>query len=791
MNRMGLVLLGIIILALFLRLLYIHKLPTDIHWDITVTFYSMLYNKAGYYWIMPLAVILYKVFSCIFGISRYAVVIPTVSLGVASIISIYFIGKRFFGEKIAITSSLLLTISSYHILFSRVGFVDLFMSAFLCMWIVYLFYLGMKQSVRWFLLFGVVLGLALFNFYPSGIYVTFFYCILLIVVEKGFKRIFNRYFIAGVFLGLSIYVIGNIVFAVLNGGGWETCFLVEKGHFLWRVSSGDGGGFGENNIGIMINRFKNILTLLFYRMPDSRHLGIFRIFNRPMVDPFVGIVFLIGLFYSFWHFKRKEGLRVLILWFFSGIISFLFVNPTERYLFTILPVPYILCSVLLVRIFDWFRDRYLKVIGFTGFILCVFIYNWTSYFVVYRDTFSGGEGLGQKEIYTYIGKNYNPNDTLVICDSPPHSITYSSFYAYPKQYVVKGIKDFKDVEELQMFEEEGIKNGKKIIYLTNEKIWLEKEQSIFQDAHPFLSPIYVVGPGLDDTYHVLYEVPDEEYIPLKNGSQEVNLKGNYFVYFTTRLDRFNRERIDVEGLSLGEGLNGWDVSPCNIEWYEISGDSNILKVDVEFDGDSKEDEFIRLSRMLNIDIKDRYLGITHRIEDPGVQVLELILHLDVDGDGKSDGYIRELVSNTEFSEYIWPISEEARERFPDAKNITAVSIEVFIHKIWWTDCSKNKRGRYRFELGNIGFFRLKDYSEMLKDWAPVDMAINDKEIRWDKRIKSYGDCILVQFYKLVSFNGRDLVRLDVREPKVLISKDIAFSSVERFHRRTRMCFIEK
>lgn len=137
----------------------------------------------------------------IFGLSTFAVRLPSAIFGTLAILATYLLVKELFKkEKLALISSLMLAISPWHLQLSR-GAFEANLTTFFLPFAVFLFLKGLKKPK--FLVFSsLVFGLNLFTYHSAKLITP----IILIALVLLYKKISPRFFlIFSIFLGLTIY----------------------------------------------------------------------------------------------------------------------------------------------------------------------------------------------------------------------------------------------------------------------------------------------------------------------------------------------------------------------------------------------------------------------------------------------------------------------------------------------------------------------------------------------------------------------------------------------------------
>jgi len=157
----------------------------------------------------PLYTYLTIPFVAIFGLSEFAVRLPNVLIGTASVIVVYFLTKKILGndQKLSLLAAFFLAISSWHIALSRGAFEPNL--PVLLIPLGWLAFENGKSNRAWMVFSAFVFGLGLFSYYSARFVIPIFIFALLLVNRK-FEKLF-----LGVFLPFLI-----IAFAtMLTGGG--------------------------------------------------------------------------------------------------------------------------------------------------------------------------------------------------------------------------------------------------------------------------------------------------------------------------------------------------------------------------------------------------------------------------------------------------------------------------------------------------------------------------------------------------------------------------------------------
>jgi len=159
----------------------------------------------------------------ILGENPWGVRLPSVLAGIGTVVLVYLIGKKLFGEVFGLTSSATLAFLSYHVWASRVAFLEslevFFMVA--ALWA----FLKAKDNQRWWLLVGLTVGAALLTKYFAILLLPLFFVLLLFYKRSAFK---SPYLYMGI--GIGILLLLPVIIYNYN-------LYIAKGYFDSPLSS--------------------------------------------------------------------------------------------------------------------------------------------------------------------------------------------------------------------------------------------------------------------------------------------------------------------------------------------------------------------------------------------------------------------------------------------------------------------------------------------------------------------------------------------------------------------------
>jgi len=123
------------------------------------------------------------------GGSEFMARFPSVVAGVASVVAIYFLGRRIFNNHVGLLAALLLTISRFHIRYSQEArFYAIFVLLSLCSILAFLRFIGRRTPLRWFTVV-MVHTVCLYSAYYAGFVMLFeaLYATYLLVRDRVSK----------------------------------------------------------------------------------------------------------------------------------------------------------------------------------------------------------------------------------------------------------------------------------------------------------------------------------------------------------------------------------------------------------------------------------------------------------------------------------------------------------------------------------------------------------------------------------------------------------------------------
>ncbi|HUO56905.1 MAG TPA: glycosyltransferase family 39 protein [bacterium] len=246
-------------------------------WVLTFNHHPAFENPPFYMWLMALA---YKVF----GVSEFSAKLPSALMGVSTVVLLYFMGRVLFNTWVGLFGAFVLATTYPFMKFGRHAMVDVTLT-FLVTAALFFFWLATHKDSRFFLAWGLFLGLALLDKSLLGFSALVIPLAYLFLGSHGEKGA-NLYLPLGLLLGLGL------------GCSW---YGVEYLHF--------GNEFLSAHFGWLIlhRGFQTGPEPWYYHFSFLRDLATFYWPWFPLA--------LLGFFFSVMaKFWEHENLFLVVLW---------------------------------------------------------------------------------------------------------------------------------------------------------------------------------------------------------------------------------------------------------------------------------------------------------------------------------------------------------------------------------------------------------------------------------------------------------------------------------------------
>lgn len=436
----------IIILALALRLYKVNEFPVSLYWDevaIGYNAYSILKTgKDEYGKFLPLSfesfqdtkipgyIYLTVLSEAILGVNEFAVRLPSVILGIGSVVVIYFLTlELFYTNKskniIALLACFIFTIVPWALQFSRAAF-EANGGLFFSLLGIY-FFLYFLRTQKKLLQAVLAIVLSFYFYYQQRLFFPPFLFILSIINIHTLLK--QKKQIIFLFLFSSIVTI-PIIYQIVTSSGRLSYVSVFSRPEIIEQSIKDRIEEGSS----LIARFAHNRYLTLSRYIVQAYMSHFSpdfLFISGDANPRHGVTgqgalylwMLPFLILGFIYLWREDVITKIILltWIFLGPVAASLAVPTPHALRSLLLLPplVVIISFGITGVFLYLKKNLIPIIFFFGkkllvLIVAVFMFNYLHSYYIHEKERSLEWADGYKKLYTYLKKNENNYEQIFI-----------------------------------------------------------------------------------------------------------------------------------------------------------------------------------------------------------------------------------------------------------------------------------------------------------------------------------------------------------------------------------------
>ena len=259
-----------------------------------------------------------------FGENPVAVRIPSALAGIASVIFLYFIGRRLYSPPVGAISALLFAVTTNHVWISRIGLQESVLIAFILASFA-AFLKGLERPAspaggpRWLVAAGALLGFAFLAKYNALILAPIFLTILVVRRRDLFR---SKWLLLALFcflLTISPVVIYNVgLYRAFGHFDFQFSLLFGQDVAAWQSRP------GQEVLGSYADRIRDF----FPRLIEAN-------------SPYFLILSVAGLIAIFWELIRRRtlvmshsSLVIILFWLLPFLV---FVGPARRFLTLLTP----------------------------------------------------------------------------------------------------------------------------------------------------------------------------------------------------------------------------------------------------------------------------------------------------------------------------------------------------------------------------------------------------------------------------------------------------------------------
>lgn len=445
----------IVLLAFFLRFYKITDTPPSLNWDEVSHGYNaysilktgkdewgkvlpVIFRAYGDYK-LPIYIYLVAISQILFGLSAFAVRLPSILAGTGTVALIYFLVLELFSKNnpkpFAALAALLVAIEPWSLFLSR-GAFEANLALFLITAGVY-FFLKSIHTPYYLLLSTFFFGLSVWAYNSARVFVPIFLIFLIYTHRKEIReklKVSKTIILASLFIILLFFLPMFVQLADPSGQArYGKVAIIDDGAVGTIIEARNNSQLSPTLTRILYNRptyfVKEFLInwashytgdfLVFkggshYQFSIPEH-GLIYLVNLPFLV--VGIVLLLK--------RRDRPAFILLAWFYFGSFASALTREAPHTLrsITMLPAPMAITAYGLIETGGWIRKkrmaggkwttRMLLIVYCTvlAFGLVKYLKN---YFRDYRKSYSWSWQYGYQQVVDYTKENYEKYDKIIV-----------------------------------------------------------------------------------------------------------------------------------------------------------------------------------------------------------------------------------------------------------------------------------------------------------------------------------------------------------------------------------------
>ncbi|MAG60021.1 hypothetical protein CMO96_04500 [Candidatus Woesebacteria bacterium] len=447
-------LLGILTLGFLLRIVALDLTPPSLNWDEAshgYNAYSILktgkdewgvgfptiFRAYGDYK-LPVYVYSTAVSEFFFGLNAFAVRLPSILAGIATIVFTYLLATHLFNRKIGILAGLLVAVEPWTLFLSRSALESNLSVPFIVSG-VYFFILGMKRA-NFLPVSAVLLGLSVWTYNSARVFVPLLVVFLVLLYRRELLSIWKKqriatalyFLILAFFLGTMFWQLINPVgqarygkVVILDEGAIaqinEARNISQNSPIVTQLLHNKATYFTTNIVKNWVSHFSS--SFLFAKGGSQFHYSVP---GHGLLYPVNMIFFLFGIF---WLLRKRSKYSWLVLgWLVLGPIPASLTREAPHVLraTTMLPLPMIVTAVGLIAAWKWWEKilsvkwqmvKFVRLIPLVLYFLLLagFVEGYLRvYFTEYRMNYSWSWQYGYKEVVEYTKTHYDRYDRVIV-----------------------------------------------------------------------------------------------------------------------------------------------------------------------------------------------------------------------------------------------------------------------------------------------------------------------------------------------------------------------------------------
>lgn len=451
--RNHIILAVIVILGAVLRFIYLTNTPPSLNWDEVshgYNAYSILKTGADQWgqkfpiinfraygdYPTPLNLYLTIPFILIFGLSEFAIRFPHALLGVATIISVYFLTWGLTKRKdMGLLAAFLIAVTPWYVFTSRFV-VQSNLSVFL-LTTAAAFFVNRDKNRKFIVISYFLLVLSLFSYHTTRIFSPLFLLGIAIIYRKVFHWVLLVLFLALttiIYLNPNTWARSNVL-SIINEGAVNKIIELRSSSNLPTALE----RILYNRPVYFVKEFLKNYTSYF----SPRFLFLEGGTQYQFSIPKTGLLYLINLpfFYLGIIMLFRKEYKLLLLWLLLAPIPASLTNEklTVIRATTMLPVTEIVTALGIFFVFDKLskKTRSTTIMIYIIIVLAFLGLYLKNYFTNYRINYSWSWQFGYKEAVTFAKENYDKYDKIIVTKKygEPHEFLLFFWPWDPKKYL--------------------------------------------------------------------------------------------------------------------------------------------------------------------------------------------------------------------------------------------------------------------------------------------------------------------------------------------------------------------
>lgn len=295
------------------------------------------------------------------GVSEFSASLYILLTSVGSVIVAFFIGKILFNNRVAILASLLMTFYPLEVIYSTHIVPDVPVAFFMGLSILMFLYAEKNNKSKFFILSGVIMGLAYLVKNTALLIFIFVLFYLIFFLKRNRMKILLRFL-----LGFALIFLIEICYSYYFSENPLTAYNSF-------ISSQDAWGLTKEK---SMGEIK--AELLFY---PNLMLGSGNLTNISAYCGYFFWLFALAILLPFSYKKEKKEFLIILLWFFSffiflqfgtmNITRYVLIHRLERFI-TVLSIPMVIIIAHFLDVLVWKKSILLTIVILALFILPLF-----------------------------------------------------------------------------------------------------------------------------------------------------------------------------------------------------------------------------------------------------------------------------------------------------------------------------------------------------------------------------------------------------------------------------------